>query len=74
MTKQMINHRSPEFGDIIDNITDKLKKVFQTKNDILILSSSGTGSMEAVIVNSLSPGLAPLGNGLAILPSSLVPM
>ncbi|MFC1924542.1 pyridoxal-phosphate-dependent aminotransferase family protein [Chloroflexota bacterium] len=56
MTKQMINHRSPEFGDIIHNITDKLKKVFQTRNDVLILSSSGTGSMEALVVNSLSPG------------------
>jgi len=56
MTKQMINHRSPEFGEIIHNITDKLKKVFQTRNDVLILSSSGTGSMEALVVNSLSPG------------------
>lgn len=56
MTKQMISHRSPEFGDIIEKITARLKKIFQTKNDVLVLSSSGTGSMEAVVVNSLSPG------------------
>jgi aspartate aminotransferase-like enzyme len=56
MSKQMINHRSPEFAAIIQKITAGLKKIFQTKNDIFILSSSGTGSMEAMVVNSLSPG------------------
>jgi len=56
MSKQMINHRSPEFRAIIERITAGLKKAFQTKNDIFVLSSSGTGAMEAVVVNSLSPG------------------
>jgi aspartate aminotransferase-like enzyme len=56
MTKQMINHRGREFGEIINGITTKLKKIFQTKNDVLVFTSSGTGGMEAVVVNSLSPG------------------
>ena len=55
MTKQMINHRGPEFGQIINGITDKLKQLFQTKNDVFILTSSGTGGLEAAIVNTLSP-------------------
>ncbi len=56
MTKQMINHRGPEFGQIINDVTAKLKQLFQTRNDLLLLSGSGTGGLEAAIVNTLSPG------------------
>ena len=53
---QMINHRGPEFADLIDRLTAGLKTVFQTKNDLVILTSSGTGAMEAAVTNLLSPG------------------
>ena len=53
---QMINHRGPEFQRILNDVTDKLKQVFQTRNDVLILTGSGTGGLEAAIVNTLSPG------------------
>ncbi len=56
MTKQMINHRGPEFGQILNEVTANLKQIFQTKNDVLLLTSSGTGGLEAAIVNTLSPG------------------
>ena len=56
MTKQMINHRGPEFGQIINGVTAKLKEVFQTKNDVFLLTGSGTGGLEVAIVNTLSPG------------------
>ena len=56
MGRQMINHRGKEFGEIMQNITAKLKELFQTKNDLFLLTASGTGSMEAAIVNTLSPG------------------
>ena len=56
MTKQMINHRGPEFRDMLLRTTENLKKVFQTENDLLILTGSGTGGMEAAVVNTLSPG------------------
>ena len=56
MTKQMINHRGPEFGQIVNDVTDELKQLFQTKNDLFLLTSSGTGGLEAAIVNTLSPG------------------
>ena len=56
MTRQMINHRGKEFGELIHQLTHRLKKLFQTKGDVFILTSSGTGGMEAAIVNTLSPG------------------
>jgi aspartate aminotransferase-like enzyme len=56
MTKQVINHRGEEFGQILQDVTAKLKKLFQTKGDVFLLTGSGTGGMEAAIVNMLSPG------------------
>jgi len=56
MARQMINHRGPEFQKILNDVTNKLKQVFQTSNDLLILTGSGTGGLEAAIVNTLSTG------------------
>jgi len=56
MTKQMINHRGPEFGQILNEVTDKLKQLFQTRGDVFLLTGSGTAGLEAAIVNTLSPG------------------
>ena len=56
LSKQMINHRGPEFGQMLNEITAKLKILFQTKGDIFLLTGSGTGGLEAAIVNTLSPG------------------
>jgi len=56
MTRQMINHRGGEFGQILNEVTTKLKQLFQTKGDVFLLTSSGTGGLEAAIVNTLSPG------------------
>lgn len=59
--RQMINHRSPEFSALMQSITGKLKTLFQTQNDIIIYPSSGTGGLEASVVNTLSPGDRVLG-------------
>ncbi len=56
MGRQMINHRGPEFAKILNNVTAKLKQLFQTKNDLFLLTGSGTGGLEAAVVNTLSPG------------------
>jgi len=56
MGRQMINHRGPEFAKILNSVTDKLKQLFQTKNDLFLLTGSGTGGLEAAVVNTLSPG------------------
>ncbi len=54
--QQMINHRGPEFEAMLREVTEHLKTFFETQHDVLILTSSGTGGMEAAIVNTLSPG------------------
>lgn len=56
MSRQMINHRGPEFQQLMQEVTAKLKQIFQTQNDVFLLTGSGTGGMEAAIVNTLSPG------------------
>jgi aspartate aminotransferase-like enzyme len=54
--RPLMHHRSPEFSKIFMAVTEKLKKLFKTKNDIFILTSSGTGAMEAAVTNSFSRG------------------
>jgi len=49
-------HRGKDFADLLAFCTDALRRVFQTSDDVLILNSSGTGGVEAAIVNTLSPG------------------
>ena len=52
----IIHHRTPEFSGIFMETTEALKYVFGTKEDVYILTSSGTGAMEAAVVNLLSTG------------------
>ena len=54
--KPMINHRGPEFRAALDECTQGLKRIFQTKHEMYILTASGTGGLEAAVVNFLSPG------------------
>ncbi len=54
--RQMIDHRGEEFSKLLNGVTAKLKQVFQTKNDVFVLTGSGTGGLEAAVVNTLSPG------------------
>lgn len=54
--QQMIGHRSPAFEEMFAEITAGLKTFFETENDLYVLTSSGTGGMEAAVVNTLSPG------------------
>ncbi|MBI4220888.1 MAG: alanine--glyoxylate aminotransferase family protein [Chloroflexi bacterium] len=53
---QMMNHRGPEYADMLARMTANLKTVFMTAADAYFITSSGTGAMEAAIVNTLSPG------------------
>jgi len=56
LAKPMIHHRTPQFQAILKEAVEGLKYIFQTKNDVFVLSSSGTGAMEAAVANLLSPG------------------
>jgi len=56
LSKHPIGHRSGEFSQIMAEVTENLKWIHQTENDVLTLTVSGTGAMEAGIINFLSPG------------------
>ena len=55
-SRQMINHRGPEFAGMLERVTTGLKLFLGTTNDVILISSAGTGGLEAAIVNTLSPG------------------
>jgi aspartate aminotransferase-like enzyme len=56
MARPIIHHRTPQFQEILKEASQGLKWVFQTVNDVFIISSSGTGAMEAAVINLLSCG------------------
>lgn len=59
--RQMINHRGPEFRDLLSRLQKGMKPYFGTTGDIAILTCAGTGGLEAAVVNTLSPGDRVLG-------------
>lgn len=56
MAKPILHHRTPQFEQIFKEVQDGLKWLYQTKNDVIIFASSGSGAMEASIINSCSRG------------------
>ncbi|NWG02441.1 MAG: alanine--glyoxylate aminotransferase family protein [Syntrophaceae bacterium] len=56
MAEPVMHHREPEFEKIFAEIREELKYLFQTKNEVLIFTSSGTGAMEGAVSNLLSKG------------------
>lgn len=52
----MIHHRTPEFDKILKRVLANMKTVFQTKEDVFLLTATGSGGMEALLVNTLSAG------------------
>jgi aspartate aminotransferase-like enzyme len=56
LARPVIHHRSGEAKEVITEVTAGLKEVFQTENDVMILTASGTGAMEAAAVNTVPPG------------------
>jgi len=56
MSETMIHHRTPQFNKVFEEARQGLKKLFGTKNDVIMFASSGTGAMEAAVANLFSPG------------------
>lgn len=56
MSEPIIHHRSQDFREIFFEVREKLKKLFKTKQDVIVFASSGTGAMEAAVVNFFSKG------------------
>ncbi len=56
MFKPIINHRGPDFRVLFNSVAEGLKYVFQTEQDVYVLTSSGTGAVECGISNIVDPG------------------
>ncbi len=54
LSRPIIHHRTPQFQAILKEAHEGLKYVFQTQNEVFILTSSGTGAMESAVINFLS--------------------
>ena len=55
LARPVIHHRSAEAKQVVAEVEAGLREVFQTRNDVLILTASGTGAMEAATVNTVPP-------------------
>ncbi len=56
LAKPVTNHRTPEQEKAFAEVVEDLKYVFQTSNTVIVLTSSGTGGMEAAVSNTISAG------------------
>lgn len=56
LAKPAMGHRSPAFKKVLERVLPRLQWVFQTQNDVFLYTASGTGAMEASIINTLNPG------------------
>lgn len=52
----LVYHRGPAFGELLREVVERLKQLFRTRNDVLVLTSSGTGGLESAVANLFSPG------------------
>lgn len=67
LSRDMVNHRGPEFAAILRDCVEGLKWAYQvTQHDLVILTTSGSGGLESLVANTLSPGqpllVASIGN------------
>ena len=56
MAQPIVHHRGPDFREIYERCLARLKEVFRTESEVLLFSSSGTGTMESAVANLCSPG------------------
>src|SRR5438105_2285530 len=54
--RPMIDHRGPEFAELLADVTRGARRVFETANDLLVLTASGSGGLESAVANLISPG------------------
>lgn len=66
MARQVTHHRTPQFRALLAEVLEGLKYVLRTRNDVVLLASSGTGGMEAAVVN-----LVPRGGKAIVLESGV---
>lgn len=56
LAKQVVGHRTPDFEEILVRCWSDLKEIFQTKNDVVLITGSGTAAMDAAIASTISEG------------------
>lgn len=56
MSKPIIHHRTPQFAAVMDDVKAGLKYLYQTRQDVMLLLSSGTGAMDAAVTNLFRKG------------------
>lgn len=56
MARPVIHHRTPEFSAVLDQARERIKPLFGTTQEVILIASSGTGAMEAAVANLLTPG------------------
>lgn len=56
MAHPIIHHRAPEFAELMGKVRENLKWLFQTRQEVMTLASTGTGGMESAVSNFVSPG------------------
>ncbi len=56
MAEPIVHHRAPAYEKILQEVREGLKYLFQTKKEVLIFASSGTGAMEGAVTNTLCAG------------------
>ena len=54
--RPMIDHRGPEFAELLADVTRGARRVFETDGDLLVLTASGSGGLESAVANLVSPG------------------
>lgn len=56
LSKPLMGHRTSDFSAILERTTKRLQSIIGTESDLFTFASSGTGAMEAAVVNTVSPG------------------
>lgn len=65
-SRQMVNHRGPEFKALLGSIAGRLRPAFSTEQEVLVVTASGTGGLESAVVTFLSPGDAVLSVSVGV--------
>src|ERR1700719_4511071 len=56
MARPIIHHRTPEFSAVLDRARTLMQPLFGTRQEVVLITASGTGAMEAAVTNLLAPG------------------
>ena len=56
LAEPVVHHRAPDFRPIYERCLERLRAVYRTQSDVLLLTASGTGGMESVVANLCRPG------------------